>query len=254
MTITPPESGDCAGFCRPCGTTHKLPKGNALKEARLLHSQLESRQTIDLMAGGRDPDPSLSTEPLFGPQRGKMFGVLECLGKENQRIFLYGFSGQYNGRWRVRGWSPPLFDVDSFKRINDPAEKEIKDLGRQIELEENQHRRDKLLTDRKQLSRELMMRIHDLYRLKNFRGQTATLAEAAGSSANLPTGIGDCCAPKMLNQAAELGYTPLSIAEFYFGRSNPSHTRQHGLFYAPCSDKCGPLLGYLLCGASARRA
>lgn len=224
-----------------------------MKEARLLQDRLEKRRTIDLTMSDGSSDPELSTELLFGPQRGKMFGVLECLTADGQRIFLYGFSGQYKGRWTVPGWAPPLFDVDLFKQVNDPVEREIKELGRQIEQQQDQHRKKELRSNRKQLSKQLMLRIHELYCLKNLNGHTATLGEAVGKAANLPTGIGDCCAPKMLNQAAELGLTPRSIAEFYFGRSNPSHTRLHGLFYPPCKDKCRPLLGFLLCGPSTRQ-
>ncbi|MGI9536439.1 MAG: hypothetical protein ACR2PB_05175 [Desulfocapsaceae bacterium] len=252
MDITPPESGGCSGFCRSCGIMHSLPPGAAVDEARLLRERLEKRGTIDLTMSDGNSDPELSTELLFGSQRGKMFGVLECLTDEDQRIFLYGFSGQYNGRWTVPGWAPPLFDVDLFKRLNDPVEREIKELGRQIEQQKDQHRTKELRFSRRQLSKQLMLRIHEIYRLKNFNGLTATLSEAAGCAANMPTGIGDCCAPKMLNQAAELFLTPLSLAEFYFGRSNPSHTREHGLFYPPCNDKCRPLLGFLLCGPSTK--
>ena len=253
MPIKPPESSGCSGFCSPCDTVHSLPPGNALREARRLQDRLEQRRTIDLTMSGGNSDPELTTELLFGPQRGKMFGVLECLSSDGQRTFLYGFSGQYNGRWTVPGWASPLFDVDQFKRLNDPVEQEIKELGRQLEKQKDQHLKKELLTKRKQLSKHLMLRIHQLYRLNNLNGRTATLAEAVGSTANLPTGIGDCCAPKILNQAAELGLTPLSIAEFYFGRSNPSHTREHRIFYPPCKDKCRPLLGFLLCGPSTRK-
>ena len=253
MDNTQPESEGCSGFCRSCGTMHYLTSGNAVKEADLLRDRLEKQGSIDLTMNAGKGDPELSTEPLFGPQRGKMFGALECLTRHNQRIFLYGFSGQFNGRWSVPGWAPPLFDVDQFRRLNDPVEREIKELGRQIERQIDPHQKKELLSSRKQLSKQLMLRIHNLYRLKNINGHTATLSEAVGSEANLPTGIGDCCAPKMLNQAAELFLTPLSLAEFYFGRSNPSGTREHGFFYPPCRDKCRPLLGFLLCGSWKRQ-
>ena len=251
MTITPPESGGCGGFCRTCGTTHWLPPGAAMNEARLLKSRLEDQHHIDLFQTGGRADPDLSTDSLFGPQRGKMFGVLECLRDDGQRFFLYSFSGQYNGRWQVPGWAPPLFDVDRFQELNDPVEHRIKDLGRQLEQETDTSIKEDMRAARKRLSRQLMKQIHGLYLLHNFRAQTATLAEAVGPSTPLPTGIGDCCAPKMLNQAARLGLTPRSLVEFYFGRSNLSGTRQHGHFYSPCADKCKPLLGFLLCGSSA---
>lgn len=251
MTIRPPESGGCSGYCRACAATHRLPPGKAAQEARLLQGRLEAQHSIDLCNDGRNQDPELSTDLLFGPQRGKMFGVLEYQAGSGQRSFLYSFSGQYNGRWKVPGWAPPLFDVYRFKEVHDPVERHIKELGAQIELQADEAIRQELSGTRKHLSRQLMKRIHELYRLHNFSDQTATLNEAVNTSATLPTGIGDCCAPKLLNQAAQLGFSPLSIAEFYFGRSTPSGTRRHGEFHEPCLDKCSPILGFLLCGAPA---
>ena len=250
MTIKPPESGGCSGYCRACATTHRLPPGLATLEARRLRSQLEEQQSIDLWSSGRKKDPELSTDLLFGPPRGKMFGVLEYRTQAGQRSFLYSFSGQYNGRWTAPGWAPPLFDIDRFIGVNDPVEQQIKELGARIEQQTDSTALQELSDLRRELSRQLMKRIHGLYRLHNFSGQRATLNEATGAS-SLPTGIGDCCAPKLLNQAALLGYRPLSMAEFYFGRSNPSNTRHHGEFYAPCLEKCSPILGFLLCGISS---
>jgi hypothetical protein len=62
--------------------------------------------TIDLFPGSSTPDPALATDYLFGPARGKMFGILEGHDQEGQQRFLYAFSGQYNGRWLVDGWVP----------------------------------------------------------------------------------------------------------------------------------------------------
>lgn len=222
----------------------------AVVEAGRLLARLEESRSVDIFTKTRNPNAELTTAPLFGRQRGKMFGVLECLDREEKQIWLYGFSGQYNGRWLIPGWTPPLFDVDTFRRVNDPVEEEIKHLGRQIVRQVDTQLKKKLEIRRKNLSRQLMKQLHALYVLYNFRGRTMTLEEATGSSANLPTGIGDCCAPKLLNRAARLGYTPVSLSEFYFGRSNLSDTRQHGNFYPPCTEKCSSLLGFLLCGAS----
>lgn len=251
MTITPPESEGCGGFCRACGTMHWLPPGSARHEAQLLQDRLAKQRTIALPPASSDVEGKLSTAWLFGPQRGKMFGVLECRDDGGRHTFLYGFSGQYNGLWLVPGWAPPLFDIDRFMEVTDPVERRIKNLGRHLEQQTDSSAKKEMRTFRKRLSRQLMKRIHELYRLKNFAGQTATLEKAVGPAAPLPTGIGDCCAPKLLNQAAKLGLAPLSLVEFYFGRTNLSNTRLHGHFYPPCTDRCEPLLGFLLCGAAS---
>ncbi len=241
---------DCSGFCRPCNTWHRLPADGAKQEARRLMHMLESRRSIGLFDSGNGCSPDLSTSFLFGRQRGKMFGVLQCLNLNNEQVWLYGFSGQYNGRWLVPGWAPPLFDVERFKQMHDPVERKIKELGRQIEQQRDADRRKPLQAARTQLSRQLMQQIHGLYTLNNFNGQSATLDKVLGTTANKPTGIGDCCGPKLLNRAALLGLVPVSLAEFYFGRENLSNSRKHRHFYPPCADKCTPLLGYLLCGAA----
>ncbi len=251
MTIRPPESGGCSGYCRACATIHRLPAGKATREARHLLGRLEDQRSIDLFSSGRRKDPELSTAVLFGPSRGKMFGVLECQGPSGRSLFLYGFSGQYNGRWIVPGWAPPVFNMARFKAVHDPNEALVKKLGAQIDTETDPGRQQHLRLRRRELSRRLMKDIHGLYRLQNFRGKTAPLSEVVGKTTALPTGIGDCCAPKLLTQAAGLDLTPLSIAEFYFGLPTPSGTRKPGFFYEPCRDKCAPLLGFLLCGAAA---
>jgi hypothetical protein len=93
-----------------------------------------------------------------------------------------------------------------------------------------------------------MQEIHAMYRLPNFRGQVVPLPLAVHPEGNAPTGTGDCCAPKLLGYAAAHNLTPLGLAEFYFGRTNRSGTREHGRFYPSCLDKCGRILGFMLCG------
>ena len=183
-----------------------------------------------------------------------MFGVLECLDPSGDTIWLYGFSGQFNGQWQIPGWVPPLFDIEEFTRIHDPVEREIKKTGKSITAATagSAHQKD-LIKQRRQLSRELMNDIHDLYRLHNCLGEKRTLHQAFNHQRGKPTGTGDCCAPKLLNYAALSNLLPLSLAEFYFGKTNRSNSKHHGCFYSPCADKCQPLLGFLLCGIEKRR-
>ena len=213
---------------------------------------LEGKGSIDVL--DEHPHPSLATSWLFGEQRGKMFGILECVDRSGNPVWLYGYSGQFNGHWKVPGWVPPLFDTDEFSRVHDPVEARIKEIGTELNSENlGSLRYDTLARLRRRLSRELMATIHELYYLHNFRGERSSLHEAFNANGGKPTGTGDCCAPKLLNFAALSDLVPLSIAEFYFGRANRSNSRQHGRFYAPCSDKCVPLLGFLLCGINKRR-
>ncbi len=244
----------CRGYCRRCRTNHILPQGNARLKAIELMALFEQKKSLALAAGSSPDDPLLSTEPLFGEARGKMFGVLECLRADGSIAWIQAFSGQYGGLWQVPGWAPPLFNVECFRALNDPVERQIKELGRQMEAAPpGSERRRLLLQQRRDLARRLMRDIHALYRLDNFCGDRQDLGTVLGNSAGIPTGTGDCCAPKLLNQAALKGLAPVSLAEFYFGRENRSQTRQHGCFYEPCGSKCTPLLGFMLCGAAEKR-
>jgi len=173
-----------------------------------------------------------------------MFGVLECKDAAGKTVVLKAFSCQYNGEWLVDGWVPPILDVDEFHRLGDPVDREIKSLDRLIAEQKN----PELIQKRKALSQDLMKQIHALYRLTNFRGETKPMTEVFRGG--IPTGAGDCCAPKLLNYAAKSGLKPLGLSEFYWGRENRSGTRKHGEFYSACAEKCQPILGFLLCGIS----
>jgi hypothetical protein len=200
-------------------------------------AHLEANRCLD---DGRDA--RFSTDYLLGPARGQMFGVLECRAADGNLVVLRAFSCQYNGEWRVDGWVPPVLDVVEFHRITEPVDREIKALDRMI----SEGATPGLIQRRRALSRDLTTRIQGLYRFTNFRGQTRPLTEVF--QGGIPTGAGDCCAPKLLNHAALQGLTPLGISEFYWGRENRSGTRRHGEFYPACAEKCQPILGFMLCG------
>jgi hypothetical protein len=220
-------------FCSTCDCDHTLPREPAMASAR------------DLMAR---MDKEIATGYLYGEALGKMFGVLVCRTPEGKEKTLKAFSGQYNGQWEKRGWVPPLFDVQKFNSLNSPVEKQIKSLGRAAAATTAVPSREIILQKRKKLSQRLMKEIHTLYTLHNFRGDQCSLFDLFQNGRGIPTGTGDCCAPKLLNFAAIHNLQPLGLAEFYWGKTNRSASRQEGQFYLACKEKCGPILGFLLCG------
>ena len=240
------------GYCRQCGEDHVLPRGRALSACEGVMAQLERHRHLMIFHPSSAPDPSLSTDYLFGEARGKMFGALVGRDAGGREVTLYAFSGQYNGRWTVPGWVGPVFSTELFDRVNGPAEKAIKAVGARMDaLPQADPRRMELKKERKERSRQLMQEIFDLYRFRNFRGETAALMDIYGEAGLPPTGIGDCCAPKLLHHAAMEGIRPEGMAEFYWGLENASRTRRHGQFYTPCAAKCQPILGFLLCGGAS---
>lgn len=104
-----------------------------------------------------------------------------------------------------------------------------------------------LKQQRRELSRTLQTQMHNAYVLTNFAGETRSLRELITEGA-MPTGMGDCCAPKLLHYAAIHDLTPLAMAEFWWGNPSPDGYKIQGEFYGACVERCQPLMGFLLSG------
>jgi tRNA pseudouridine32 synthase / 23S rRNA pseudouridine746 synthase len=126
------------------------------------------------------------------------------------------------------------------KRLRDETLHPLKSI---IETADIQIR--ELKQQRKQLSRQLQAEMHAIYTLVNFLGQSKSLQQLIPDG--LPTGTGDCCAPKLLHYAATHHLKPLAMAEFWWGASSTQDKIQ-GEFYGACAERCQPLMGFLLSG------
>jgi tRNA pseudouridine32 synthase/23S rRNA pseudouridine746 synthase len=129
------------------------------------------------------------------------------------------------------------------KRQRDEALQPLKQLiaaadGRMRELKQQ----------RKELSRQLQAQMHAAYTMMNFLGNSRSLQQLMPGG--LPTGTGDCCAPKLLDYAATQNLKPLAMAEFWWGSSCANGDKIQGEFYGACADRCQPLMGFLLSGLS----
>lgn len=107
-------------------------------------------------------------------------------------------------------------------------------------------RMQELKQQRKQLSRQLQAQMHAAYTLINFFGKSRSLQQLMPDG--LPTGTGDCCAPKLLQYAATHRLKPLAMAEFWWGFATAD--KIPGKFYGACAERCQPLMGFLLSGFS----
>jgi tRNA pseudouridine32 synthase/23S rRNA pseudouridine746 synthase len=132
----------------------------------------------------------------------------------------------------------------TFKRERDAK---LAPLRHTINMGDRQIR--ELKQERKRLSRSLQAQMHEVYRLTNFRGSSSTLA-SLGLGGALPTGTGDCCAPKLLHYAATHHLYPVAMAEFWWGEPPPSGDKVHRQFYGACPERCQPIMGFLLSGLS----
>lgn len=120
----------------------------------------------------------------------------------------------------------------------------------QRRIDEQQAQLDALKQKRKTLSNQLQHKLFDHYQFLNARGESRSLNAifAPTTTPTPPAGAGECAAPKLLHYAYQHGYTPLAMAEFWWGVSPKSEIRQHRHFYPSCNSKCQPILGHMLQG------
>lgn len=120
----------------------------------------------------------------------------------------------------------------------------------QAELVQLTTQLDSLKEERKQLSNALQNKLFEQYRFLNIRCEEKSLRAifADTTSPTPPAGAGECAAPKLLHFAFKHGYTPIALAEFWWGVSPKSEIRQHKKFYPSCNSKCQPILGHMLDG------
>lgn len=109
---------------------------------------------------------------------------------------------------------------------------------------------DDLRRQRRTMSEALQERVFSLFTVRNARGQQADLLHIFNDYNGTvpPGGAGECCAPKLLQQAFIEGLQPLCMAEFWYGRSPDGQVRHHGHYYPACRSKCLPILTFMLQG------
>ncbi|MGF1512838.1 MAG: RluA family pseudouridine synthase [Elainellaceae cyanobacterium] len=103
---------------------------------------------------------------------------------------------------------------------------------------------------RRWLSRQLQAQMHAAHTLTNFAGERLALSDIV-SGQRIPTGTGDCCAPKLLHYAAAHGLKPMAMAEFWWGDPSADGSRISRTFYGACAERCQPIMGFLLSGMPA---
>jgi tRNA pseudouridine32 synthase / 23S rRNA pseudouridine746 synthase len=133
--------------------------------------------------------------------------------------------------------------LQPLQRILDQADDRIRELKQQ----------------RKIISRQLQEQMHQAYRLMNFLGTSSSLRELMPGG--IPTGTGDCCAPKLMHYAASHGLRPIAMAEFWWGDEGMGGQgdgvmgrKIQGEFYGACLERCQPLMGFMLAGVVAQPA
>lgn len=105
-----------------------------------------------------------------------------------------------------------------------------------------------LKNERKERSATLQQQLFEQYTFLNKAGKSKNLQEIFSQTVfgKPPAGAGECATPKLLQFAFANGYTPLAMAEFWWGASPKSEIRKHKHFYPACTGKCKPILAHML--------
>lgn len=103
---------------------------------------------------------------------------------------------------------------------------------------------------RKDESSRLQQRMFAAFTVRNALGEEKNLIELFKHSGRdlPPAGAGECAAPKLLQYAYLNQFTPLAMAEFWWGASPKTEVRHAGSFYPACQSKCKPILNFMLQG------
>lgn len=250
IEIPSPDTVAATGFCHTCGKSHSILMGTAIVHCLDIMEKLEVTKRIDYDISEDLANPLCSTDILYS-RLGQMFGVLVCIDQWGNEVVLKAFSYKHNNLWRVDGWVPTLADPDVYDATVELGNSLIHPLTDKINcMDKNDPAREPLIEERKKHSHRIMDDLYSLYKVQNFRGETCLLSDVFHSlQPKMPMGTGDCCAPKLLNHAALHGLIPVSMAEFYWGKSSHDGLRNEGVFYPACERRCQPILGFMLCGA-----
>lgn len=172
-------------------------------------------------------------------RQGKMFGVLVVRTQTEDFRYLCAFSAQLDGSYTHEGFVPPVYEMPEM-----PVGKDRDESKRLQQLLFANYR----FTNGAGESRnalELFAHEKPIIPADEWFGRESKIQNRTSLP---PAGAGECCAPKLLQFALLNHLTPLALAEFWIGSPPQNELRREGLFYAPCSGKCMPILKHMLRG------
>lgn len=117
-------------------------------------------------------------------------------------------------------------------------------------LSDARARLDEMRRKRRADSEALQQWLFTNFRLLNAHGESRSLSEIFAETPMRipPSGAGECCAPKLLQEAYRRRLTPIAIAEYWYGAPKGGEVRIHGEHYPACRGKCLPVLSWMLRG------
>ncbi|MFT5914305.1 MAG: tRNA pseudouridine32 synthase/23S rRNA pseudouridine746 synthase [Bacteroidia bacterium] len=134
----------------------------------------------------------------------------------------------------------------NYKKLRIAWKEKLDEIQQEVDGFENEIERMK--TERKEKSIGLHHKILNQYQFLNKDKISKGLPEIFADKPQPPAGAGDCAAPKLLQFAFKHGFKPISIAEFWWGKTPKSEIRHQGKYYPACHSKCRPILTHMLEG------
>lgn len=194
---------------------------------------------------------------------GKMFGVM-IVEAEGKRYYLAAFSGMIGGTYLQEGFVPPVYNLQTEGSYFKQEEANISAINQRIANGEDTA---ELRKERKQRSIALQQWLFEQFHLLNANGESKSLTSLFENQpqiltaeeyfngkrqvqavSRIPSGAGECCAPKLLQYAYQHQLRPLCMAEFWLGPSPKDEVRIDGQYYPACNSKCKPILRHMLEG------
>ncbi|MFP9118662.1 pseudouridine synthase [Flavobacterium sp. RNTU_13] len=141
-----------------------------------------------------------------------------------------------------------LHDKHRFNVLIQTWDARIALLKEKLDLYSNEIER--LKKERKEKSAALQQQLFEQYAFLNQYGLNKSLHDIFSNTVfgKPPAAAGECATPKLLQYAFQHGFTPLAMAEFWWGAPPKSEVRKHGQYYPACTGKCKPILEHMLEG------
>ena len=200
---------------------------------------------------------------LTKEKSGKMFGVM-IVEAESSRYYLAAFSGMIGGTYLQEGFVPPVYNLQTEGSYFKQEEANISAINHRIANGEDT---EELRRERKQRSIALQQWLFEQFHLLNAKGESKSLISLFENQpqiltaeeyfngkrqlqmgSRIPSGAGECCAPKLLQYAYQHQLKPLCMAEFWLGPSPKDEVRIDSQYYPACHSKCKPILRHMLEG------
>lgn len=188
---------------------------------------------------------------------GKMFGVLVVRTKNNRIGYIAAYSGKIFNHFDINYFVPPVYNMFHNDSFYVSGEKYTKSLNQEFiilqalqKLEFNEER-DKRISaikvERQAISKSLQSKLFDHYRIINRSGNYENITTIFSQRHLTPkAGTGDCATIRLFQYAYTHGLEPRALGEFWWGADTPSKNRIHLSHYTACTEKCAPVLDFML--------